>query len=444
MVVDGVLETMTKWIAACRLDASATTRDGFYIDIDAFEFEGEQLAVRGARVRQELQRTIRKGGESTAQLFSGFRGTGKTTELHQLKRLLEDDPSGRYVVWLIDATQWVTTADAPTVTELALALSGAIATAAEAYAKYSSLSTPLPEAPVWERMWDFLTETHVELEEIGLSVGEAASLKFAVRSASPRFRAELNKQLAARPELLRQFLHETVSKVTAMLKEEGKNLVVLVDGLEKFDVGIARASEVYDEVARLFANHEDMWELPACHVVYTVPPYLEHFSAGVARAYRGSIRILPSIKVCGRPPQREAVPAGTAALRALLEQRIGDLRALFGEDEAEAVALLAAASGGHVRDFFALAGEAIEQADEELPLSTDDVKRAVRSLQHPNNHMWPQDTQDLLREIYDGTPPQGQAAALAVAMDQSLVLGYRNGDTWYDVHPLARARFEQR
>ena len=67
------------------LDLGPDSEDSkLYVDLDAWVHDGERQALRGPSTIVDIVRDLRLSNngfaESSTHLFSGFRGTGKTTE----------------------------------------------------------------------------------------------------------------------------------------------------------------------------------------------------------------------------------------------------------------------------------------------------------------------------------------------------------------------------
>jgi len=71
---------------------------------------------------QEISTRIDFDGVESIRLFSGFRGSGKTTELHRLQRVLEERG---YFVLYADALNYVNAAEPIEITNLLMVMAGA-------------------------------------------------------------------------------------------------------------------------------------------------------------------------------------------------------------------------------------------------------------------------------------------------------------------------------
>ncbi|MCA9686990.1 MAG: hypothetical protein KC457_32790, partial [Myxococcales bacterium] len=202
---------------------------------------------------------------------------------------------------------------------------------------------------IWERLFDGLSRAF-EGSELSLKFGPLA-LKPALRQGEG-LKADLRAALRERPNQLRQFLHDFIREIAAAIHP--RRLVIIVDDLEKYSAPTNRIAAVYQQMAELFFHQPDILSLPQCHTIYTVPPYLAFINPGISEVYGGRLRVLPSVKLRSRPPAREPHQPGIDALETVLAGRL-ELDRLFAASRPVAVTKLVSASGGNIRDLFALA-----------------------------------------------------------------------------------------
>ncbi|MEE8587234.1 MAG: hypothetical protein V3T83_20535, partial [Acidobacteriota bacterium] len=103
-------------------------------------------------------------GESV-QLFSGYRGSGKSTELRRLRRRLQQ--SG-YLVGLIDLKDYVNLSEPIDITDFLMALCGGLS---ELLDDKEFLGKDPKRETYWERFSHFLTKTDVEFKELSGKAG---------------------------------------------------------------------------------------------------------------------------------------------------------------------------------------------------------------------------------------------------------------------------------
>jgi hypothetical protein len=394
----------------------------------------------------ELQATIEWSAVDSAQLFSGFRGTGKSTELRRLKRGLEQ---GGSVVVLCDMKEYVNMTTPVDVSDFLLAAAGAFG---DELAKDPDL---LGESVIaegyWTRFWAFLSRTRVELNEVGLSVkaepagvGARAQIKLNLKN-DPTFREVLQQRLKGHLGALVKDVHAFFGECILALRRRHKNeelrVVMLLDSVEQIRGTSINAGAVAEALETLFEGHADKLRIPSLHVVYTVPPWLKIKAPGVAALYSNS-QMIPCVKV--RHQNGQPCNAGLNELEQIVRKR-GDWARLLGERAALDELLLA--SGGYLRDLFRLLQTVLRLARHD-GLPADDRIRKL-ALDEVRNSYLPiaNDDAQWLRRIdtskgaeLDG---QGRLHDLARFFDTHLVLTYRNGGEWVAVHPLVAEQVER-
>ena len=217
-------------------------------------------------------------------------------------------------------------------------------------------------------------------------------------------------------------------------------MVLLVDSVERVRGVGNEAMKVYESVRNLFFSHAEHLCIPGLHVVYTVPPYLSVLAAGAGGLMGGATtRRLVSTHIF-QDRSRQPDPAGLATLRQVVSVRHPDWTALFTPAALDSLAL---SSGGDLREFFRLIRLCLPAVRDDSQLPLDEA--AVRSAQNAaRNEMLPIPDNQLawLQAITKTHSPCLKTDAylpmLAHFLDNRMVLNYRNGSDWYDVHPLLR------
>lgn len=97
---------------------------------------------------QKISTLIDFDGVESIRLFSGFRGSGKTTELLRLKRDLEQNG---YFVLYADALNYVNAAEPIEITDLLMVMAGAFSDALE-----ENLKKNIVHETYWDRLLTFL------------------------------------------------------------------------------------------------------------------------------------------------------------------------------------------------------------------------------------------------------------------------------------------------
>jgi hypothetical protein len=401
--------------------------DPKYIDF----YQAGELAA--ADPIQALATTIEWSGQSK-QLFSGFRGTGKSTELRRLRKKLQEH--GNTKVVLCDMEDYLNLTTPVDISDFLISAAGAFS---DALTADDLLGKEMIKEGYWTRLGNFFTKTKVELTDgIDFNVGLKASLK-----ADPSFRQKVQEgmkgHLSALSNDVQRFMEESFK---ALRKRHGDEVrvVVLFDSIERIRGTSLNAEEVAASVESLFEGHSDKLGLRYMHAVYTVPPWLKIKSPGVASLYDNSQQI-PCVKV--RNKDGEPCRAGLDALEQLIRKR-GDWGRLL--DSRDSLDELCLASGGYLRDLFRILQALLRQArNRQLPVdiaTRELVKDEIRNSYLPISNvdaLWlDRIRQSGSTQLQDGR----QLHELARFFDTHLVLTYRNGEEWWSVHPLLEQHIE--
>jgi hypothetical protein len=376
-----------------------------------------------------LARPIEFALGQSVQLFSGFRGSGKSTELHRLRKHLSE--SGDYKVVLCDIEDYINLSQSVDIVDFLLAVAGAIG---DALHKEGFLQGDPVKEGYWARFSTFLKSTNLNLSDLSM-VGIKVALK-----SDPSFRETLQKRMAghlgALVEDVRAFVTGCVKKVKDRFGPNTE-VVLLLDSMEHIRGTPTNAVAVQDSVVNLFTSHSEKLHFDYLHVVYTIPPYLKVLYPNLGTLYSpGGVQVLPALKV--RDSSGNIFQPGLDLLERLISAR-GTWRDLLGSERGtlDALSLL---SGGHLRDFLRLFSEIIRRADR-LPVPQATVDAAIAQVRSEFLPIADADAKwlQLIATRHGVALPDIKVLHdLARYLDTHLALYYRNGDEWYDVHPLVR------
>lgn len=385
-----------------------------------------------------LMRSIEYSPGQGVQLLSGFRGSGKSTELRRLRSKL--DGRGVYKVALLDIEDYLSPSQPIDVSDFLIALAGGFG---DALLDAGHLTGDPAEEGYWTRFVNLLTRTNISVPEVsaGVSAGASANFKVSLKS-DPSFREDLQKRMAGHLGALVKDVGAYVEYCVKKVKERyGPNteVVLLVDSMEHIRGSFSNAAAVQDSVVNLFARHSDKLHFTYLHVIYTVPPYLNVLQPNLGSLYEpGGIQMLPTLKVRLRESREPFQPA-LDLLEEIIAER-GDWKRLLGADARATVDELSLLSGGHLRDFLRLFAEIIRRADR-LPVPRRVVENAVQQIRSEFLPIPDEDASwlDLIASSHDvALASHNELYGLARYLESHLVLCYRNGQDWYDVHPLIR------
>lgn len=390
---------------------------------------------------RELADQIDFAASAGSYLFTGNRGTGKTTELLRLAQLLQSKSYG-HEVFYVDLAEYLNLTQRVEITDFLMSMLGALSDKVE-----ERFHEPVGKAGFFERAWSFLN-SEVKLDGVTLPA-DAASLKAALVQ-TPHFKQELQKRARSHVQTLVEKAREFVLEVVALARKKrgvpDLKVVLIVDSVERLR-GLGNAAEigdVYKSVETLFGSHSDQLRFMGLSIVYTIPPYLQALTGGLGSLYAGGrIYALPSVHVyecCpddGKQPQVSS--EGIGKLLTIVARRYPGYREFFSEEQ---LRRLAQSSGGDVRDFFRMARLAITRAASAgIPLTDHTIEHAEDAVRSDMLPIAADDREWLVRiaETHShGLPSLDRLPAFARLQEGKYVLQYRNGEDWYAVHPLLR------
>jgi hypothetical protein len=372
--------------------------------------------------------------DSSAQLFSGFRGAGKSTELRRLRQRLTGQG---YLVLLFDLFDYLSPSLPLDVSDFLMVVAGALSDQLEAS---GALPVGATADSYWDRLKRFL-QTRVEFDELVADLGPL-EIK-ANLSADPTFRQRLQRNAAGHLAALVKDVYTYIGEAIVAIPQArlGKGLVLIADSIENVSGTLSNARDVQESVERLFTSHAEQLHLPRVHAVYTAPPWLKIRAPGVSGRYSGGLQILHPLRVCKPTNSHDPVPEALEALCQVVSAR-GDWLRLLGTRET--LDRLTLQSGGHLRDLLRMLGEIVRRADR-LPVDAQTVQRAITQMRSDllpiaeDDAVWLQriaETHEVSLADIERLP------RLVTFLDSHLVLCYRNGEEWYDVHPLVRDEVE--
>jgi hypothetical protein len=397
-----------------------------------------------ARLRDQIE----WAGAESLQLFSGFKGSGKTTELFRLRRELENMGA---VVLYADALEYLNPSEPLDISDLLLILAGAFNDSAK-----RDHGVDVGKESWWARITNYLTRTSVQVTEATAKIEAESSarevlggltggvdLKLALKESNSfrqNLRAFLENRLGELKKEVNQFIEESVKALRAKHGADAR-IVLIFDQLEQISGSLSNEGEVISSIERLFAGHLEKLKLPLVHAIYTVPPFLPFVLHGQ------KIELLPSLRLWDKDHARTPRKAVWNAVRHLIERRLqkeGFAR-LIGNDLAAADPLIEA-SGGHFRDLLSLIREVlvrISTQTETLPASKAVVEGAIQRIRE---QYLPISEGDAVRlssiakhrdsGLRDDTA--AEVSRITRLLNQHLMLYFSNGDEYYDVHPLIR------
>lgn len=407
-----------------------------------FELKGRDLErlrveladVRGGRVLDQIEGDIRDAlpGTHRTILFSGHVGSGKTTELRWLKRQLQERKEDRafHVLW-VDAIEYLDI-NSVQLPEFLIALFNAIL---DDELLRPMLGASAAARRVWRNLRDWLKGIGLEFEaEIpvkGVKLKARLKTEFGLQK---RMRETLRERITELMGDMKQLLSELRA---GLARQDVDDLVIIADNLEKIVL-----AELDHESAR---NTHDLFfieQLPVvqrldAHLVLTVPVSLHFTHARLRQVFMNpTVKVLPMVPV--HLPRNQDAPheAGVDILKDLLRARV-DVTELFADDDAFTHAVRQ--SGGVIRDLFRIVIESLSRKPA-MKLTREDVENGIKDIVSSYERML--QGKAYLPQLHaiardSSFPVDFPEEARNTLLHSMVVLEY-NGETWYDVHPLAR------
>jgi len=376
-----------------------------------------------------------------AQLFTGHRGSGKSTELLRLQARLEE---ADYVVLYFEADDDLDLNDLE-YTDLLLSIARRVAS------DLKPKSIDLPE-DLLKSVADWFSETlytEEQRREVDRELAAEAKLGLGLPETLPlvaRLLARVTGQIktgrAIKTEIRRRLdpqisqlignLNLLLDAAHARIRRQGKQgLVLLIDNLDRIvfrDLGDGRTTH-----HALYMEHGEQLRALHCHLVYTVPISVMYSDRATAvTAIFPDYQVLPMLKVRNR--DGSDYPPGLGYLRDILASRM-DLEVLFTPD---AVDYLCRASGGHPRDLMILVRYACTYAPRDVwprPITLEVLKRAEARLVAEYSRMIPEDHFPLLARVHLLKTVQNDDAHERMLYNLSVLEYVNDAPPWHDVHP---------
>ncbi len=405
--------------------AKPATDADIYVNLD--EVRGE------ADVVEKLEKRIRLSAGTTCQLLAGHRGSGKTTELKRLERVLSAGDKRYFVVFVESAADLdLNDVDFP---EILIAIMQRLAM--ELKERKGITLKPGYFSDRFEKLKKFFG-TEVEFDKLDLG---ASFLKLsATMKSSPDAREELRKLLEPDTSNLLHAANDILGEAMLALGKKGyTNIVILVDDLDKIvlrphkDAGCSTAEH-------LFANRHAQLKGFSCHTVYTVPLALVYSTLGakIASSYGTETPVVPMTKIRTRPPGSKAHKPGTDRFRDIIAHRLKHAKTqeseVFGKGVIDRLVVM---SGGQPRELMKLVRDALIGGA--LPVQSGAVARVETEGARAYARQLTEEQTKLLRQVAkSGRIVRNKATdeTFRELLDSRAVLQYVNDTEWYGVNPL--------
>lgn len=384
---------------------------------------------------QRLATQIGRMAGSCVWLFTGNIGSGKSTELRRLRQELK---AGNCVVFLIDASDYINLNQKIEISDFLISLTAAFAEQAG-----ELLGEDQIESGYWERLGNFLTRTEIGGSEasIGADIPLKINLKAAIRqdpTVKNRIQQQLRGHLVSLKDDLEAYRAEIITRIRNKNGPDTK-IVLLLDSLERLRGTGEADDDVFSSVKAMFSQYADMLRLSDMQVVYSVAPYLIKLAPHLNAIFgAGALCHLATAHVFKSRSRDVDSECGMKVIRQIVTARYRAWNQLISESTLDT---LIEQSGGDLRDLFRMLSIVLL----ELEFSSDEPAVLRYALDQVRRDMtWVTDGQlERLKYIAQHKSArlrdEADRDALVHDLETKRVLMYRNGEDWYDVHPLLRS-----
>lgn len=398
-------------------------------------------AVRGRwDIKRELGKKITRSNKPTCQLYSGYTGVGKSTELLQLKEWLE--AQNFFVVYFAADDKDIEPQD----TEYADILFACTRQLVQQIRLQTNNPLTRWVGDRWESLKDLaLSEVVFEGLDLEAKITELASITANLRAVPDKRRALRQRINDSTPSLVNA-LNEFIEEALRSSLKHHRGLVIMVDNLDRIvEKKDENLPSNWDEI---YLNRSEVLRGLKCHVIYTVPIQMVYSERATRlEDYYDKPDVLPMISV--RNPSGKLNREGVLKLREMIRQRIAlvdanlaaNLETQFFQDEVT-LNKLCGMSGGHVRILMQMIQRSLDWIDD-LPITAEAVQIAIEITRDTYRDAIRADQWETLAAISDCKQSDNSESHLRLLLNRCL-LEYRYYDDqnrlqrWCDVHPLIK------
>lgn len=396
---------------------------GFYYDFYADLPDKDPIA--------DIRREIDFSESESRHLFSGYSGTGKSTQLKRLKQLLEAQGD---VVLYIDTLGYRSNAEPFDIRTMLLLVAAAVS---DAIKHYKGLK--IEKLDFFSRFVEFVKKHRIHIKELTAGMS-AASIKLGI-TQDPTFRELVKDRLKLHLAELKREVDDYLMAVKAAFRDlrgDTCKCILILDSLEQVHSSIEDEDALFKSVTHLFSTYTEYLRVPGWHLVYTVPAWLSF----TLESPRIQPIVFPHLALT-EPRTGKPVKKHRDIMREMLRRRLPDqnLETLFGNDTAATLDRLIDLSGGHPRDFFQLVRKAITSQEGPLPITELAATRSIVTLRNSFPTISKEVAAFLDKVAADPTEllednKSETISRVASLLNSRLIFIHRNGETWYEVHPV--------
>jgi hypothetical protein len=338
-------------------------------------------------------------GENKTILFTGHRGSGKTTELKKIT----DEWSKNYFIIFFNADEELNINDAR-YTDLYLAIIKQV----ESQLRHKGIGL---DKKLMETFADWFKEITNETEE---TVERSISIEGSMEGGTEiPFLAKLWLKILAQikgsekqKRTIRQTLDEDISRlqadINALLRDGAKKLIAKYPEYKGILIVVDNLDRVPPPVGdHLFFDYGSQLQQLDCNIIYTVPISVVYSTKNIGNIFEENPHILPMVHIYNFDQQSvdlEYTSEGLEAMTSVIAKRVNVDLVFASQAELREIAK---ASGGHVRQLMRIMRTACQSAttNRRSQINMVDVEYGIKQEQFQFERLIPEEHYAFLAEV---------------------------------------------
>lgn len=367
----------------------------------------------------EMETYLRGVEEEVKILFTGHRGSGKSTELSKLATLLKD----QFFIVNFSIAQSLNLYDLNYV-DVILAM--ALKLLQQAHRHKVKINKLL-----LEDVFDWFTNEVTK--EMVIEIPKQASLSANINLLAVKIEGKFGGETLSRTimrERVEPRLSELMEKINLTISEiermTGKSVLIIVEDIDKTDLDNAR---------HLFFEHGISLSKIKSRVIYTFPIALRYSNdfPQIARNFNMHF-VLPNVKILDKQARRDEI--GYQTLKDVILKRIEEN--LISKEALNEVIQL---SGGLMVELVRLIHGAANYAlsEKKTAIDIEDIRRMANEIRNDYRALLREEHYKILNQVKNDKEKRIVNEEIVQELLHNLsLLEYRNDEIWGDVHPIVR------
>ena len=399
----------------------------FYYDGTMPIRTGDECASPFDDLFEECTTTLVKN----AHLLMGHSGSGKSTELYDLKRKLDKDGYPTIIIDFMAETDF----HKASCWDIMLLITEGLCQIADAHSDKVSLPKGTLEAVL-----NYLKRDETKVDEVG--VHREAGVSGGISAATPAilkglinaiasFRLEVKANSASRTTITEK-MEKRASEWITYIAEISDNLVYGLSGKHPVLI-FENIDKCRPEKALEILQYPYLSEMPF-PIIYTLPISLSYDPRYATLKSNYKAHVLPMIKISN--DDKSDNERGIETIREIVKLRANE--GLFAQD---ALTHLIRKTGGVLRDLFECIIQSARRANRRNAqrIEMEDANLALSLLSEELSRQISMPDNKMLVNIYNDPSYREQIEDIQFLLNKTqglVILEYRNGKRWHNLHPL--------